>query len=173
MKKSLVLLTAVTLLLSACQTTETKEPDLKEVITPVSDESATSIIEETSREALITLSGGDDMKFSLAKIKVKEGQIVKLILKHTGEAPKETMGHNFVLLAAGTPLEKFAIEALNAKDNDYIPVSMKNDVIAHTKTIGGGETDTIEFTAPGKGVYDFLCSFPGHAALMKGTFIVE
>jgi azurin len=34
--------------------------------------------------------------------------------------------------------------------------------------------DRIFFTAPATpGDYDFICSFPGHAALMKGTLRVE
>jgi azurin len=35
-------------------------------------------------------------------------------------------------------------------------------------------SDTIFFTAPTtKGDYDFVCTFPGHSQLMKGTFRVE
>jgi azurin len=37
---------------------------------------------------------------------------------------------------------------------------MEGDVIAHTQKPFGGETTDIEFTAPAKGTYDFLCSFP-------------
>jgi len=39
--------------------------------------------------------------------------------------------------------------------------------------LGGGETTTIEFTAPGAGIYDYICSFPAHYGLMKGKLIVE
>jgi azurin len=39
--------------------------------------------------------------------------------------------------------------------------------------IGGGESTTIEFEAPEKGEYTFLCTFPGHFGLMNGKFIVE
>ncbi|MEZ5054050.1 MAG: plastocyanin/azurin family copper-binding protein [Chitinophagales bacterium] len=63
-------------------------------------------------------------------------------------------------------------EAINAKDNDYIPTAMAKDVIAHTKTIGGRESTQVEFPAPAKGTYEFLCSFET-SAMMKGTFIVE
>ncbi len=70
-------------------------------------------------------------------------------------------------------MAEFAMEAIDAKDNDYIPASREGDVIAHTTTIGGGETAEVEFTAPAAGVYTFLCSFPGHSALMNGRFIVE
>ena len=53
-----------------------------------------------------------------------------------------------------------------------MPAAMKDQVIAHTTVVGGGESVTIEFAAPAVGEYDFLCSFPGHAALMKGKFVV-
>lgn len=122
---------------------------------------------------LITIHAGDDMKFDLSEIKVKAGQKVKLTLKHTGTMPKEAMGHNFVLLAYGVSLEDFAGKAMAASDKDYIPEGSEKRVIASTKLLGGGETDTIEFTAPSKGVYEFLCSFPGHSTLMKGVFVVE
>jgi len=171
MKKSILTFASVALLFAACnnasntESTETTE-------TPAATE-APAAPAETPKEATITLNAGDDMKYDLAEITVKEGQTVKLTLHHTGTQPVTAMGHNFVLLAAGVDLDNFAKEAINAKDNDYIPKAMTADVIAHTKTIGGGETAEIEFPAPAKGAYDFLCSFPGHSAMMRGKFIVE
>jgi azurin len=46
-------------------------------------------------------------------------------------------------------------------------------VIAHTKVVGGGQSDTIKFPASALkkgGDYTFICTFPGHSALMKGKF---
>lgn len=123
--------------------------------------------------AEITISGDDAMKFDLSEIKVKEGQKVKLTLKHTGTQGIEAMGHNWILLNSGTDLDLFAKEAIGAKDSEYIPESMSSDIIAHTKLIGGGESAEVEFDAPKKGTYEFLCSFPGHSGMMKGKFIVE
>jgi len=124
------------------------------------------------KEVSITINAGDDMKYDLAEIKVKEGQTVKLTLVHTGKLAKEAMGHNWALLAQGTIVSDFATKAMQAKDTDYIPAGA-TEVIVHTKLIGGGQTDTIEFAAPAKGVYEFICTFPGHSAVMKGTFYVE
>jgi len=124
------------------------------------------------KEVSITINAGDDMKYDLAEIKVKVGQKVKLTLNHTGKLAKEAMGHNWALLAQGTIVSDFAATAMQAKNTDYIPVGA-TEVIVHTKLIGGGQSDTIEFEAPAKGVYEFICTFPGHSGMMKGTFYVE
>jgi azurin len=49
-------------------------------------------------------------------------------------------------------------------------------VIAHTKVIGGGESASVTFatSALKKGQsYKYLCTFPGHNALMSGDFTIE
>ena len=122
--------------------------------------------------SIITIEGNDQMRFNLDEIKVKEGDLVELTLKHVGELDVKIMGHNFVLLKPGTDINDFAKKAMKAKDNDYIPVDSPN-VIVHTKMIGGGEETSITFDAPAPGTYEFVCSFPGHVALMNGKFIVE
>ncbi len=119
----------------------------------------------------LTLNSDDKMKFDQKELVVGEGQMVTLTLHHTGKMSKETMGHNFVLLDQGVNPSKFSQRATQAKDNDYIPESDK--IIAHTKLIGGGESTEITFKAPKKGSYDFLCTFPGHYASMRGKFIVQ
>src|SRR5690606_10629260 len=115
----------------------------------------------------IILNSDDQMKFDKTEIRVKAGEKIKLTLNHTGKLPKNAMGHNFVLLEKGTDVAKFATAAMNDKDTEYIPAK---GVLAHTKLIGGGESTSIEFTVPAKGSYDFICSFPGHYAMMKGKF---
>ena len=132
-----------------------------------------NIVTVTDGVAAVALEGNDMMQFNAKTITVPAGSTVKLTLTHTGKQPKAVMGHNFVLLAKGTDYDAFTKAAIAAKDSDHIPGDMKSSILAHTKLIGGGETDTIEFAAPEKGEYQFLCSFPGHNALMKGTLIVE
>jgi azurin len=128
---------------------------------------------EVKQVKTIVIKGSDAMQFDLKEIKVKAGQKVKLTLTHSGKLPKAAMGHNWVLLKPGVDVAAFGGKAAAARETEYIPASEEADIIAHTKLVGGGESDTIEFTAPKKGTYTFICSFPGHYALMKGSFIVE
>jgi azurin len=121
----------------------------------------------------IVLTGNDRMQYSDTLFKVKAGEKVTLKMTNIGKMPKNSMGHNFVLLKAGTDITNFAGEAMKARDNDYIPISLKDAVIAHTKLIGPGESDEITFIIKDEGYYDFICSFPGHYGSMRGKIIVE
>ena len=128
---------------------------------------------ETTNAVNVALSGNDLMQYDKKEIKVNAGQEVTLTFRHVGKLDKKVMGHNFVLLMQGTNMAEFGIKAAEAGETaDWIPEEGK-DVIAHTKMLGGGETTTVTFTAPAVGTYDFVCSFPGHIAMMKGKFIVE
>ena len=123
--------------------------------------------------AEVLINGNDQMKYDVEKFEVKAGQKVKLTLKNVGMLPKAAMGHNFVLLKAGTDVTAFAMEAMKFPKKEYLPDSMKGAIIVHTKQLGPDESHTIEFTAPAPGKYDYICTFPGHYALMKGVMTVK
>ena len=120
----------------------------------------------------IIITSDDYMKFNTSKITVKSGKLVRLTLKHIGKLDVQLMGHNFVLLKDNVDIIEFANKAAMASKNQYIPVE-SDEVIVYTDMIGGGQETTIEFLPPDVGVYNFICSFPGHYAMMKGKFIVE
>ncbi len=172
MKKSILVFASAAMFLAACSSST--EQKSTEPAAPAETTTPEAAPEPAPAEpAVVTLNAGDDMKYDITEIKVKAGQTVKLTLHHTGKLPVSGMGHNFVLLASGVDLAEFAQAALKAKDSEYIPADLSDDILAHTKLIGGGETTEIEFTAPEKGTYDYLCTFPGHYAMMQGKFIVE
>ena len=141
--------------------------------TPAVEKVAPAATTNDSNEAVVTIEGNDQMKYNKSEIRVKAGQKVKLTLKHVGKMDKAVMGHNWALLVKDADVAAIGNAAAMEKDNDYIPAAMTNQIIIHTKMIGGGESDTIEFDAPAPGTYTFMCTFPGHYALMKGQFIVE
>ena len=135
-------------------------------------EDKTNVVLDAKGVANVTITSNDGMRFDVRKINVSSGQKVRVTLTHTGKLDKRIMGHNVVFLKNGVKPSAFAVKAAAARDNDYIPEET-TEVIAHTKMIGGGETTVIEFIAPEAGTYNYICSFPGHYAMMKGKLIVE
>lgn len=123
----------------------------------------------------VEVTANDQMKFSLEFFDVEAGQVVRVTLKNVGSMPKMSMGHNLVILEQGADEKAFAEAAMNAPTTEYVPADMSKVVIAHTKLLGPGESDSITFKAPTKkGRYAFICSFPGHFQVgMKGFMVVR
>jgi azurin len=122
----------------------------------------------------LSIDGNDQMKYSVAELKIDaDCTEVKLTLNHTGKLAKNVMGHNWVLTNTAD-VQALASDGMKAgAASDYLPADDAR-VLAHTKLIGGGESDTITFSTAGLtagGDYSFFCSFPGHWAVMKGKFI--
>ena len=124
---------------------------------------------------VVEMTGNDRMKYNLETFSVPASSPVKLIFRNVGKMPKAAMGHNVVFLKADVDSGAFATAAAAARDTDYIPVGLEDQILAYTKLLGSGESDTIEFTAPAvSGDYEFLCSFPAHLfAGMLGVMTVE
>lgn len=124
---------------------------------------------------VIEMTGNDRMKYNLETFTVPAGSPVKLIFTNVGKMPKAAMGHNVVFLNSDTDEGAFVSAAASARDSDYIPADLKDQILATTKMLGPGESDTIEFNAPTEpGEYTFLCSFPAHMfAGMRGVMVVE
>lgn len=150
--------------LAACK--EQAKPDTTEV-----HQHQETVVEETGFS--VAIGSNDQMQFDKNELKVPVGEPISLTLKHTGKMAKNVMGHNLVILKQGVDFKDFAEKAALATDTDYIPSSEKSNIIAHTKVIGGGESDTIEFVIEQAGTYEFLCTFPGHYAIMRGVIIAE
>jgi azurin len=123
----------------------------------------------------VDLTAGDSMKYSLNRIEAKPGQQVKVTLTNTGTMPKQAMGHNFIVLKKGVDPKEFVNAAVAAAATDYIPASMADKIIAHTKLVGPKQSDEVTFTAPTEpGEYTFLCSFPAHFLTgMHGVLVVQ
>lgn len=180
MKNNLVKISALitlslTLLVSCGKGSEEPKQD-QPAATTQTEEAAPPQVEEQAPAPLaeneLVIEGNDNMQYNLTELKAKAGKPITLTLKHVGKASKKDMGHNLVILKPGTDVEAFAQKAMKDVASDYVP---QNDpsIIAHTKLLGGGESDTITFTIDKKGTYDFLCSFPGHYSMMKGKLIIE
>ena len=117
----------------------------------------------------VSIGASDSMAFSSKTIAAADCSEIKLTLKHTGKLPKAAMGHNLVI-SADTDMKKVIDAAMKSGPaKDYSPGT--DNVIAATKLLGTGESDTITIDTKKfkKGTkYKFYCTFPGHSAIMQG-----
>jgi azurin len=113
----------------------------------------------------VQIQADDKMRFDVTAFEVQRHQKVSVTLKNIGTTPKFSMGHNFVMLDKTVNtgnVTRFLDAASTEASHDYVPPSSK-DVLAHTKLLGPGESDTVTFDAPQvAGEYLYICSFPGH-----------
>lgn len=126
--------------------------------------------------AEVKIAGNDAMQYDTKAFEVKAGQKVKLTFTNVGKLPKAAMGHNVIILKKGADKQAFAMEAIKFPTNEYIPTSapFKDQILTHTKLLGPGESEVLEFTAPAEpGDYPYICSFPGHFAVMNGIMTVK
>lgn len=120
----------------------------------------------------VQVEGNDAMQFNKKEIVVpKSCKSFTVELKHAGKLPKQAMGHNWVLskTADAANVAKDGIPA--GLDKQYVKPGDAR-VIAATKVLGPGESDSVSFDvsklAAGES-YTFFCSFPGHSGVMKGV----
>ncbi|WP_339813032.1 plastocyanin/azurin family copper-binding protein [uncultured Imperialibacter sp.] len=118
----------------------------------------------------VTLEPVPGLKFDQSEITVKAGSKIKMEFNNPDD-----MLHNMVIVKPGAAdkIAQLAIDlGLEGQSKAYVPEA--EEVLYHTKLIGPGEKDVIYFEAPtAPGRYTYVCTFPGHAASMRGTLIVE
>ncbi|CAN7296441.1 azurin [Variovorax paradoxus] len=120
----------------------------------------------------VEIEGNDAMQFNKPAIEVsKSCKEFTVKLKHAGKLPKQAMGHNWVL-AKTADVQAVAADGVAAGlPQDYVKAGDAR-VVAHTKVVGGGESDSVSFPVAKLSAadsYTFFCSFPGHSSIMKGT----
>ena len=110
-----------------------------------------------------------EMKYDVQNITVKNGSWVRINL--VNEGIDAAMLHNIVFVNYGTRKE-VAQEAIKAgSSKKYVPDNA--NVIAFSDLAQPGETVVLEFKAPKKGNYEFICTYPGHSEIMRGYFFVK
>ncbi len=112
----------------------------------------------------------EEMRYDRMWFAVQAGKPVMVVLHN-----EDSMPHNFVLVAPGS-IEEIgkASENLQGQAGDpssYVPKSEK--VLAFSATIPPNGVTRFSFTAPAKaGVYEYVCTFPGHWSRMYGSLVV-
>lgn len=150
------------------------------VDTPAEGDSATGIDAGEAAAGTggcaVDIEGNDMMQFNLSSISVPSScSEFTINLTHTGRLPEAAMGHNVVITAA-SDMAAVAADGISAGAAGGYLEAGDSRVIAATDMVGGGESTSVTFDVSkisSGGPYEFFCSFPGHAALMKGTISVD
>ena len=126
------------------------------------------VAQEPVKITLKTLTA--QMRFDLADLTVSPGAKVQLTFENPDDMP-----HNVVFCTPGTDVEQLVLKMLEkpeeAMKNSFLPDDPK--VWLKSRLLNPHEKQVIEFTAPEKaGAYPYVCTFPGHAASMRGTLRV-
>ena len=111
-------------------------------------------------------------EFHYDKVTLQEPAGSTITLKFVNHTDSEDeVGHNWVLVKPGQEAEVIASSKAAGDDMDWLNVD-DPAIVAHTRLIEGGQSNTITFTAA-PGTYTYLCTFPGHyAAGEKGTLVI-
>jgi len=131
-----------------------------------------------AQEAIEITLTADKVQFLYDKkeFTVKPGQKVKLTLINPADSVTR-QPHNLLIVKPGK--KDVVGMAANAGMADPAFLTTKNavpdstEILHHTKLVQAGEQDVIEFTAPTEaGDYPYLCTYPGHWAIMNGVMKV-
>ena len=122
------------------------------------------------------IAGNDQMQYDVGSITVPAScSKFTIHLKHAGKMPVTAMGHN-VVIAKESDMQGIDADGVSAGvAGDYVKAGDAR-VIAHSKLVGGGESTSVSFDTSkikSGGPFVFFCSFPGHAAMMKGSISVQ
>ena len=117
----------------------------------------------------ITMGTEPGMKYDQDFLEAKAGSKIKFVFNNNDD-----LQHNWTLVKQGTADavgEAAMAMGIQGPEKSYIPDS--EDVIYHTSLLDPETSETIYFTAPEKpGLYQFVCTMPGHHIVMRGVFQV-
>lgn len=104
-----------------------------------------------------------DLKFAETELSANAGEVT-VTFNNAGAIP-----HNLVIVKQGE--EQKAADSAVTNAPDFVPAP--DTAIASTRTINGGESDSITAQLE-PGTYSYICAYPGHyAGGMKGTLTVK
>jgi len=120
-------------------------------------------------DRILTIGTRPGLQFDISEIRVKAGSKVQLTFNN-----QDDMLHNFIITqpeAANLVGEAALALGLQGSEKHYVPDLP--EVLFHTNLLQPESSETIFFVAPTKtGTYEYVCTFPGHHAQMRGKLVV-
>ena len=119
--------------------------------------------------SLEIITPGDQLKYDIDYMSAPVGSTV--VVTYTNNS--SVFQHNWVLVEAGTK-DEVARDGGTAGDaSAYVPPNDERVLAATIPLVEPGEQVELTFDAPPAGLYEFVCTFPGHNATKFGTFEVK
>ena len=120
-------------------------------------------------DKVLKLGTKPGLKYDVTNFEVKAGSKIRLIFSNNDD-----MTHNVVVVSPGAAddVASLALKlGLKGSEMNYVPNSSK--VLFHTALLQPETSESIYFVAPTTpGEYTFVCTFPGHASVMRGIIKV-
>jgi azurin len=118
---------------------------------------------------VIKLGTKPGLKYDVTNFEVKAGSKIRLIFNNNDD-----MTHNVVIVKPGSAddVANLALQ-LGLKGSQMSFVPNNANVLFHTSLLQPESSESIYFSAPlTPGEYTFICTFPGHASVMRGIIKV-
>jgi len=114
-----------------------------------------------------------NLKFDITEFTVAAGASVRLVFIN----PEGSLQpHNILFVKPGAAVRVGMLVNRKMSDSEFLknPNPGTSDVLVASTLLQAGEKQVIDFTAPQvPGDYPYLCTYPGHWAVMKGVMKVR
>lgn len=144
-------------------------PDMSIVRPDVTPKAQQGLAPEQASRTLFIGAQSAVPAFDKDRLEAKPGEVVSLTFRN--DSPDHQ--HMFMLVQPGSE-QTVAIAAEQAGPNQSFTPNLPDLIIATTRLLDPGQSQTILFRAPGRpGSYPFICAFPGHWTQMHGVLEVR
>jgi len=148
--------------------------ELASLLPPDRAAAARKVLADLKVNVFVIKAVPEQLRYDTAEITVEPGKPFEVIFENP-----DLMPHNLVfvqpgtLQAVATSVQTQAPDKLDKQGRAYVP---DNDprILGATKLIEAGQKETLRLTAPSQeGIYEYVCTFPGHWAVMQGKLVVK
>ena len=120
-------------------------------------------VDRPSADTIVTIGASSStLAFEPAELALKQGTRVRVRFVNQGTLP-----HNLVFVRDEEDIDALA-EAAAKAGGSFLPLTLKEKMLAWTALASPGQTVEVEFTVPPPGVYPFVCLMLGHTNSMMG-----
>jgi azurin/glucose/arabinose dehydrogenase len=147
--------------------------ELATLLPPARAAAARKVLGELRVNVFVIKAVREQLRYDTKELVVEAGKPFEVIFENPDLIP-----HNIVFVQPGsyqavaTAVQTQAPDKLDRQGRAYVP---ENDprVWGASKMLEAGQKETLRLTASAKeGIYEFVCTFPGHWAVMQGKLIV-